>query len=215
MNKRLLYFLSICFVLLNLLSCKTSSYEVLGGEEKGGLTMSNENTETGERTERQTERRTVNRIDTNLVAIYGDTTLDIIMHSTTIKAYHIDWNNEDTTREKLLDYPIISQKDSISGDQSDALKRLLFRKANYWIGSENKRCEFAPSLAFTFYKDNQKVQLLFDFSCDVLQIIKGDTQKIANFDHGHKRFVKLGNVIFNNVYQNYLANIEDGNDSDN
>jgi hypothetical protein len=123
--------------------------------------------------------------------------IQILAKPDSVQSFKVKFEPDTSVPEgkRLGDYPIESEGPKLTGDQLKNLQKLIFEERSYIFGAE-KRCKFRPEIGLHFIKEQEAVDVLFSFSCELWLFIYKDKQKQEDFDPVNDELTALRESLF-------------------
>jgi hypothetical protein len=139
------------------------------------------------------------KVDSRVQAFLGCEIIQILAQAKRVESFRVKAKPNPSLPQKnrLGNYPIEENGQGRNLTQAEIkdLQKLFFSENSYYFEA-SKRCPFLPDMGFHFVKDDQSVEVLFSFSCNLwLFFYKGD-EKLEDFDYVQEPLLKLGQSLF-------------------
>ncbi|MEK8020920.1 MAG: hypothetical protein VSS75_028955 [Candidatus Parabeggiatoa sp.] len=139
------------------------------------------------------------KVDSRVQAFLGCEIIQILAQPERVESFRVKAKPNPSLPQKnrLGNYPIEENGQGINLTQVEIkdLHKLFFSEKSYYFEA-SKRCRFLPEMGFHFVKNEQSVEVLFSFSCNLWLFFYKGEEKLEDFDYVQEPLLKLGKSLF-------------------
>ena len=139
------------------------------------------------------------KVDSRVQAFLSCEMIQILAQAERVESFRLKAKPNPSLPQKnrLGNYPIEEngQGRNLSQAEIKDLQKLFFSEQSYYFEA-SKRCRFLPEMGFHFVKNEQSVEVLFSFSCNLWLFFYKGEEKLEDFDYVQEPLLKLGKSLF-------------------